>query len=49
MIETKKRTEHSLTLVEWKTYLDKDGRVVNVDKLKNKIYQGVRAIGLYST
>lgn len=47
MIETKQRTEHSLTLDEWKTYLDPEGRVTNVDKLKLKIYQAVGASGGY--
>jgi hypothetical protein len=39
MIETKQRTEHSLTMDEWKSYLDPEGRVTNVEKLKLKIYQ----------
>ncbi len=44
MIEPKKRTEHSLTMDEWKSYLDPEGRVTNVEKLKLKIYQAVSAV-----
>lgn len=48
MIETKKRTEHSLTMDEWKTYLDPEGRVTNVEKLKLKIYNAVSAEAIIS-
>jgi hypothetical protein len=49
MIETKQRTEHSLTMDEWKSYLDPEGRVTNVEKLKLKIYQAVSASVNHST
>jgi len=42
MIEPKKRTDQSVTMAEWLTYLDTEGRVINVEKLKLRIYCAVR-------